>query len=403
MDENLVYLVSCSVPPVQAAGEWKLNTTLDGVLVHSRTVAMVCPKHEFENEASQCQDCMPGVRCETPGNKLHRLRLIAGFWRSSPTSTEVLKCPYGTHACHGSNANGTNSTDNCKPGYVGPICATCDTMYFFSWADEQCLKCEDAKSHAASIIVGTCLLAIAAVVGVALFFGEVADNARAAVRGRAATVTARVQMKLEDILRAIRHAVHKFKSKAFVLLVTAQVQAQVVAVAGRNAYPQPARGFVNALGFTNFDFMMYVPAECVHPEATFYTKLVIKTVGPLVACLFMWMPALCLLVAKLYLNMVDRRNHERRAQLEQRIQYWSTMAIYASTVFLELILPSVSTTIAQTFMCEEIGGKKFLREHLILSCKHSDERSWWVSYATGMGFVYPVRAASAPSSRFAFL
>ena len=108
-------------------------------------------------------------------------------------------------------------------------------------------------------------------------------------------------------------------------------------------------------------------------------------------------------VLELHLNMFDRRNHERRAQLDQSIQHWSTVAIYASTVFLELILPSVSTTIAQTFMCEEIGGKKFLREHLILSCKHSDERSWWVSYATGMGFVYPVRATIAPSSRFAFL
>ena len=106
---------------------------------------------------------------------------------------------------------------------------------------------------------------------------------------------------------------------------------------------------------------------------------------------------------KVRLHVTDRRNRERRERQEQCIQYWSTIAIDVSTLILELILPSVSTNIAQTFMCEEIGGKKFLREHLILSCKHSDERSWWVSYAAGMGFVYPVRAASAPSSCFVFL
>ena len=61
--------------------------------------------------------------------------------------------------------------------------------------------------------------------------------------------------------------------------------------------------------------MVYLPAECIYPEATFYTKLAIKTLGPLFACLVLWMPVLWLLVMKLHLRMVVRHNQERRARL----------------------------------------------------------------------------------------
>ena len=140
----------------------------------------------------------------------------------------------------------------------------------------------------------------------------------------------------------------------------------------------------------------YLPAECVYPKATFYTKLAIKTLGPLFACLALWMPVLWLLVMKVRLNMFDKHNQARRERLGQRMQYWSTMATYLSTLLLEIILPSVSTTIAQTFMCAEIGGERFLRQQLTISCERSAERSWWLSYGIGMGVIYPVRAA-APS------
>ena len=44
-------------------------------------------------------------------------------------------------------------------------------------------------------------------------------------------------------------------------------------------FPAPADEFVNQLGIFNLEILGYVPPKCLFRDATFYTTLVIKTIG----------------------------------------------------------------------------------------------------------------------------
>ena len=58
-------------------------------------------------------------------------------------------------------------------------------------------------------------------------------------------------------------------------------------------------------------------------------------------------------------------------------------------LFLEVILPNVSTTICETFICERFDDGRYLRAQLSLSCD-SDEHEWYAAYASVMFVVYVV-------------
>ena len=58
-------------------------------------------------------------------------------------------------------------------------------------------------------------------------------------------------------------------------------------------------------------------------------------------------------------------------------------------LFLELILPSVSTTICETFVCFELDDGRYLRAQFSLSCDSEEHRSWF-AYAVVMAIVYLV-------------
>ena len=46
-------------------------------------------------------------------------------------------------------------------------------------------------------------------------------------------------------------------------------------------YSEPAKSINNMLAVFSLEFMNFAPPECVDPDATFYTKLVIMTSAPL--------------------------------------------------------------------------------------------------------------------------
>ena len=52
------------------------------------------------------------------------------------------------------------------------------------------------------------------------------------------------------------------------------------------------------LGLSSLDFLSFLPAECIFQEADFYTKLVLKTVGPIIICTLLWLPFLSLFISK---------------------------------------------------------------------------------------------------------
>ena len=147
----------------------------------------------------------------------------------------------------------------------------------------------------------------------------------------------------------------------------------VTNVAESTQFPEPARSVVGGLGIFNLDFLSYVPAECVYPNSDFYTKLLVKTIGPLIVAVGLWA------VPLVHLIQDDKRGFRVSAQT----------AASRTNLFLELILPSISTTISEAFYCEKFDGDRFLRAQLTQSCESSEWQSWAV-YAGLFIIVFPI-------------
>ena len=125
------------------------------------------------------------------------------------------------------------------------------------------------------------------------------------------------------------------------------------------------------------EIFQVAPPECVHPSSTFYTRLLLFTLGPVVVIVVM-----CAIIIA----------HSRRQHAEEAAEYAQRMCISSSLCFLELMLTGIALVICKTFVCETIEGMPYrvLTEQPTLSCATSAVRTWWVSYAWIMFVVYPI-------------
>ena len=177
---------------------------------------------------------------------------------------------------------------------------------------------------------------------------------------------------------AIRAVVQFYQAgqvKLFILMLMCQVLSQfsgVVSSSGSGDYPEPAKSFVQRLGIANFDLLAVVPVDCMLPASTFYTKLVLKTVGPIGLIAVTWLYPLS--------HLAMRKPHEKATR----------DAAHVSLLFLELVLPTVSTTIAQTLVCERFSNGYFLRAQLTIPCNASPTRKLWIVYSVVMLVVFPL-------------
>ena len=68
-------------------------------------------------------------------------------------------------------------------------------------------------------------------------------------------------------------------------------------------------------------------------------------------------------------------------------------SIEYTLVILELVLPTVSSTIATVFVCDSFDEGHYLREQLTLACDDSQARTYWCLYSGLMALVYPFGAS----------
>ena len=101
-------------------------------------------------------------------------------------------------------------------------------------------------------------------------------------------------------------------------------------------------------------------------------------------------------------------------------------AAHVSLLFLELILPTVSTTVAQTLVgreersdhtkhcclstlfyctqvCERFDDGYFLSAQLTIPCNASSARKLWIAYAIAMLFVFPLGSNQCGKDRIIFI
>lgn len=274
-------------------------------------------------------------------------------------SKDVRKCEFGKLSCPGNdgqqcpgrNAELADENPFCACGYLGTLCSVCEDNYMRTWSGvPECVRCDESEVHKPLMLLGG-FLALFCVVGVCVFK---VDRLRAGAQ------------KLYEI------GAIKWRCAFF----TGQVISAFSAISSKTGekitYPQPAGTVAAALGISNLDIFSFVSLRCMVPRTTFYTVLVMKTIGPfcVIALLFCF-PLAC----------YSARRPYRGA--------WHTSA-RLSLLCLEIVLPSVTTTVMETLVCDEFDDGFFLRSQLSIACDGSPNRTTWVLYACLMMLVYPV-------------
>lgn len=142
---------------------------------------------------------------------------------------------------------------------------------------------------------------------------------------------------------------------------------------GDKGHPDPAASFAVALGATNIDFLQFVPMSCaVSSGIDFYWKMCIRTLAPIgaVLVLCLW-PLSCIALRKPYVPAARK-------------------AAKLALILLEVMTPSVTTGVIQTFTCDKFDSGWFLRDELTLACDGSARRRKWVAVASVFIVVYPI-------------
>lgn len=370
----LKYELICRMPTVDYAGVWKYTIKLRGVTFERGELIALCPISEYADSTDMCKTCPAGVDCSKAGVTLATFELQDGWWRSGPNSDTVIECPHAS-ACSGFS----NSTDSlCRSGYEGPLCAVCIEGWFESTETGNCEPCGETKSHTGTIVIGCLLTTVVLLLAVGLYW---AYEERERV-----PVVAKLVHKCEL-------AVEPVKVKGKIIVLTYQVMYAFAGIAHKYdgvVFPSPADNFVAKLGIFNLDVIGYVPAKCIKRDATFYTTLVIKTVGPL--CVLSAVSLMCtshMAFATRRLQQLHAGSSDPHQQIQERTRELRANYFFFVLVFLELTLPTTSMTIFASLVCEQFDDGSYLREQLTISCETANFR-WWQSYALSFVFVYPI-------------
>jgi hypothetical protein len=331
-----------------------------------------CKELTYEH-GGQCHACKAGMACSKKGLSFKNVRLEPGFWRTGQESEDVRVCRFSEASCPGHTIN---NVSYCASGYVGPLCSECDVGYFMSWAGNVlCKACGQSANHTPLIILGVIVgVCIGVIVGVRHL-----KSAKAHLLPQRETITREsttsdgpqpkdklpsqgdatafndepIAQKDEPPKSAGKHKTDKDKLSLAEILYTKgqtnamslfsmfQILSQFTAILGSTrdsggggVIPEPAATLARGLGVANFDVLSYMPVGCQSMGlGNFYTQLFIKTLGPLVVVAFLWVPALGL--------RVTGRSYFRA----------KSIASDFSLMWLELLLPNVSTAVFQTLIC----------------------------------------------------
>lgn len=100
---------------------------------------------------TECRPCPAGSDCALPGVTSATLSAAPGYWRSSNTSMDFVRCLRASH-CAGGLSSG------CLGNRAGTLCAACQEGYRASSYTSNCSKCPEKESAVATTVVISLLL-----------------------------------------------------------------------------------------------------------------------------------------------------------------------------------------------------------------------------------------------------
>jgi len=370
----------------------------------------------FENSVGFAERCDTlgfalGVGyCLTEGTTVQTLPIKPGFWRPSKMSSFVWKCPDQTFCSQdGFNSLGnlTDINDQCKDTHQGIFCSDCIEGYALNRTT--CTLCTDDvfTTHKRAFVTVMIILLVVMVVGVlkivcashlfdecssglhgqSLNGGLIKETASSSreISGRSWTkrkLQSSWKIWFSKLGASCRDTFNLFfKVKIRILFGFAQV---FYALLPRQYYWDTEKGasvleFVT--GLSPKDLLDLFEIRCYY-DTSHYDILLLYTLLPI---------TFIGVVVSVYACITHYR---RASRYKEQMKRESITTVFYLTF---IIYPGVSRVILQTFMCEdfeEADGDfittRFLGVDTRLSCEDSNERLFWIWYASIMVLVFPI-------------
>jgi hypothetical protein len=401
----------------------------------------VCPRGSYSLEYpvtddTSCKDCTQknGVMdCYSDV-----IEVSGGYWRRHDTSEAVLDCLGDANGCKG----GVSTADDlCDEGYTGALCAVCSDGYYSS--NGECTTCGGTPLISPTVVV---FLIIAGMIVTALAFfvyakciddvgvdpreRELADllidaqsdhsltsshngNSLAGSATAANPATSVVApnavlqtsahgslTEVDDDSTAVvgfatlakqwlRKRFHEIRAKLKIVITTYQIVSSIPSNLQVN-FPGSFSALLKAFAVFNLNITAVIPFQC-QQDFTFIDKLVFTTLFPIALAAALLVVGTCDVLYQTYRYAVTDPERSRTvdAVKDQYLTYFFFLTY--------LVLPSVSTTIFQTFLCTNVDPRgedsdasdSYLIADMSISCTSSYYYKG-VVYAVAMLLVYVV-------------
>jgi len=288
----------------------------------------MCVRKRFRAKDKACKLCTDGVDCFGDGNRLEKLHILPGFWRSSNSSELVLHCPI-KEACPGSSAStdaaGKNTTTSlitrtgntlCATGNEGVMCTLCSPRYQRINMAQPCKAC-GTPGEAIAWAIGGAFISVAGLV-VLLYLNRKAPNG------------------------ALRPFINFVQYISVMLMYNAPWPALLIQL-------------FKVLQSLNMDVISFVSPSCAGATVNYYTKFSAMTGAMCVVIFCMWVPVLKALV-------------QGEAWHSDAVRDRKGSALRDTFILVLLLHPTVSGEAFQLFRCRTIEGTTYLMADYSLHC-----------------------------------
>jgi len=347
-----------------------------------------CPYGTYSLEypvtpATTCIDCTADEGIESCSGNTIVLR--DGYWRRFPDNVYIFECPLGAPSCAGRNATGLGI---CQEGYTGDLCSACAEDHFF--AIDECRACSTKNSEFAPDIWAFIFIGVAGFLGYAavqvgkMFPPDEDDSSDNGSDGGGSKSL--YTMIVKYIRRHFKGLMIRFK----LIITTFQIISSIPAVT-QAAFPSGFEGFVRFIAVVDLNFASAIPVGCYLEEYDFMSRLLFAT----------WTPVFFVLVLVVlfrfeYISsaVVLRKTDPRRDSKLKKIVNKYLDLFFVVTY---LVLPSVTFTIFQTFLCTNVDPDSeddaevdwYLGVDTTISCDSTYYNNGFY-YAMAMVLVYPL-------------
>ena len=176
------------------------TTSVAGCVCQAGFFMKECVECDLGNE---CLECSEGTECREKGVTLEELPVKMGWWRVTPTSTDVRVCKSDAACDHSGHANTSSiwAESQCADGYRGPLCGSCEEKHYTT-SSAVCMAC-DGSEWPAWLAAGVVIAAALGLFGYLLL--------RSAKPRKAAAEPGRMERFASHVLRRAARLNTKFR------------------------------------------------------------------------------------------------------------------------------------------------------------------------------------------------